>query len=355
MTLIDNLRHTTERHPAAVAVRMDDTEISYAEIKSLAARTARWLRDLGVAPGDRVAVSMPNLLHMPVIYYGILWAGGVVVPMNPLYKAREFAHVLADSGATAFFAWNGVAEQAAKGAADAGVTFVEVDPSNFLYEVLSHAATRATPRADDDTAVILYTSGTTGAPKGAELTHSNMMKNAETCAAETLLGLAAGDVVFGGLPLFHVFGQTVMMNTAFLTGATLTLLPRFEPRRALEIIERDKVTHMGGVPTMYVALAQFPDHAQFDTSSLTRCVSGGAALPVEVLSAFDETYGAAILEGYGLSETSAAATFNHAGRLRKPGSVGEPIEGVELKLVDPDWNEVPEGSDGEIVIKGHNV
>ncbi|MDY6811557.1 MAG: AMP-binding protein, partial [Actinomycetota bacterium] len=210
-------------------------------------------------------------------------------------------------------------------------------------------------RSDDDTAVILYTSGTTGAPKGAELTHANMARNAEVCASDRLIGLSTGDMVFGGLPLFHVFGQTCMMNAAVLTGATLTLLPRFDPQRALEIIERDKVTHMGGVPTMFVALSQYPDRDRYDTSSLARCVSGGSALPVEVLSAFEEGYGAMVLEGYGLSETSPVASFNHADRERKPGSVGQPIEGVELKLVDPDWNEVPEGSDGEIVIKGHNV
>ncbi|MXP19829.1 long-chain-fatty-acid--CoA ligase [Gordonia sp. HNM0687] len=355
MNLTNNLRHTAEDHPDVVAIKLDDTEITYAQLSGLAAKTAQWLRDLGVKPGDRVAVSLPNIPHMPVLYYGILWAGGVVVPMNPLYKDREFAHVLSDSGATAFFAWNGVAEQAAKGAAEAGVQFIEVDPATFVGQIAAHATARPTARDDDDTAVILYTSGTTGAPKGAELTHANMVRNAEVCADDRLIGLSAGDMVFGGLPLFHVFGQTCMMNAAVLTGATLTLLPRFDPQRALEIIERDKVTHMGGVPTMFVALSQYPDRDRYDTSSLTRCVSGGSALPVEVLSAFEDTYGAMVLEGYGLSETSPVASFNHADRERKPGSVGQPIEGVELKLVDPDWNEVPEGSDGEIVIKGHNV
>ncbi|MGV9713194.1 long-chain-fatty-acid--CoA ligase [Gordonia sp. NPDC003424] len=355
MNLTDNLRRTAERHPDVVAIKLDDAEITYAQLNGLAAKTAMWLRDLGVEPGDRVAVSLPNIPHMPVIYYGILWAGGVVVPMNPLYKDREFAHVLRDSGAKAFFAWNGVAEQAAKGAAEAGVTFVEVDPATFLGQVTEHSAIKAADRGGDDTSVILYTSGTTGAPKGAELTHANMIRNAEICADAPLVGLSTGDVVFGGLPLFHVFGQTCMMNAAVLTGATLTLLPRFDPERALEIIERDKVTHMGGVPTMFVALSQFTEHERFDTSSLTRCVSGGAALPVEVLKAFEDAYGAVILEGYGLSETSPAVSFNHADRERKPGSVGQPVEGVEMKLVDDAWNEVPEGSDGEIAVKGHNV
>ncbi|GAB91149.1 long-chain-fatty-acid--CoA ligase [Gordonia rhizosphera] len=355
MNLTDNLRRTAEQYPDTVAVKMDDAEITFAQLNGLAAKTAGWLRELGVQPGDRVAVSLPNIPHMPILYYGILWAGGVVVPMNPLYKDREFAHVLRDSGAKVFFAWNGVADQAAKGAAEAGATFLEVDPATFSGQVLAHEPIAVTDRAAEDTAVILYTSGTTGAPKGAELTHANMVRNAEVCASDRLIGLSAGDVVFGGLPLFHVFGQTCMMNTAVLTGATLTLLPRFDPQRALEIIERDKVTIMGGVPTMYVALTQFPDRDRFDTSSLRRCVSGGSALPVEILRGFEEAYGAMLLEGYGLSETSPVASFNHADRERKAGSVGQPVEGVEFKLVDPEWNEVPEGSDGEIAIKGHNI
>ncbi len=355
MNLTDNLRRTAEQYPDTVAVKMDDAEITFAQLNGLAAKTAGWLRELGVQPGDRVAVSLPNIPHMPILYYGILWAGGVVVPMNPLYKDREFAHVLRDCGAKVFFAWNGVADQAAKGAAEAGATFVDVDPAAFSGQVLAHEPIAVTDRAAEDTAVILYTSGTTGAPKGAELTHANMVRNAEVCAAERLIGLSAGDVVFGGLPLFHVFGQTCMMNTAVLTGATLTLLPRFDPQRALEIIERDKVTIMGGVPTMYVALTQFPDRDRYDTSSLRRCVSGGSALPVEILRGFEEAYGAMLLEGYGLSETSPVASFNHADRERKAGSVGQPVEGVELKLIDPEWNEVPDGQDGEIAIKGHNI
>lgn len=355
MNLAENLTATAERHPDRVAVKMDDVELTYAQLAGLAAKTAGWLRELGVRPGDRVGVSLPNIPHMPIVYYGILWAGGVVVPMNPLYKSREIAYVLSDSAAKVYFAWTGVADEPAKGAAEAGAECVEVDPATFVEQVMAHPAIELVQRDPQDTAVILYTSGTTGAPKGAELTHANMARNAELCAGDRLVGLSAGDVVFGGLPLFHVFGQTGMMNTAVLTGATLTLLPRFDPAKALEIIARDKVTHMGGVPTMYVALAQFPDRENYDTTSLRRCISGGAALPVEVLRGFEEAYGAMLLEGYGLSETSPAAAFNHADRERKPGSVGQPVDGVELKLIDSDWNEVPEGEDGEIAIKGHNV
>ncbi|KZM27987.1 hypothetical protein ST47_g863 [Ascochyta rabiei] len=334
---------------------MDDIEITYAQLADAAARTAGRLQDMGVQPGARVVVSLPNIPQMLVVYYGILHAGAVVVPTNPLYKSREFAHVLRDSDASAFLAWNGVTEEAGKGAAEAGVQFVEVDPQTFTADLARHAPVKQNPRDGDDTAVILYTSGTTGAPKGAELTHANMHGNAAVCAADRVVGIEAGDVVFGGLPLFHVFGQTCMMNASVLAGGTLTLLPRFDPSKALAIIERDKVTVMGGVPTMYVALTQHPDPTEYDTSTLRRCVSGGAALPVEVLRGFEEIYHAPILEGYGLSETSPVVSFNQADRERKAGSIGQPVEGVEMKLIDSEWNETADGEIGEIAVSGPNV
>ncbi|MFV0462096.1 MAG: long-chain-fatty-acid--CoA ligase [Nostocoides sp.] len=355
MNIADNLTASAQARPEGIAIKLDDIEISYAQLAGLAAKTAGWLRELGVQPGDRVAVSLPNIPQMPMIYYGILSAGAVVVPMNPLYKAREFAHVLIDSGSRVFFAWSAVQADASAGAQEAGATYIDVDPATFVDQVMAHAPIAVTDRDAQDTAVILYTSGTTGTPKGAELTHANMTKNAEVSTSKRLLGIRPDDIVFGGLPLFHSFGQTCMMNASVLAGATLTLLPRFEPGKALEVIARDKVTAMGGVPTMYVALSQFPERDSFDTSSLRVAVSGGAALPVEVLRAFDAAYGAPILEGYGLSETSPVASFNHADRPRKPGSVGEPIDGVEFRLTDDVWNEVPEGEVGEIAIKGHNV
>jgi len=202
--------------------------------------------------------------------------------------------------------------------------------------------------------VILYTSGTTGTPKGAELTHANMRRNASVTAT-SLLGLGPGDVVMGCLPLFHSFGQTCGLNAAVLSGACLTLIPRFSPSAALQVIERDQVTVFEGVPTMYVGLLG-AGAGRADTSSLRLCVSGGAALPVEVLHGFEKAFGAVILEGYGLSETSPVATFNRHDR-RKPGSIGLPIEGVELRLVRADDGSVPlpPGEVGEIVIRGHNV
>jgi long-chain acyl-CoA synthetase len=353
MNLAGNLARTAEARPDNIAIRLDDTVIPYAMMAQGAARVAGWLQELGVAPGDRVAVSLPNIPHMPIVYYGILWAGGVVVPVNPLYKSREFAYVLRDSEARAFFAWDGVAEEAGKGAAEAGCEFVSVVPAEFLGQAMAHSPVDLVERGEQDTAVVLYTSGTTGSPKGAELTHANMARNAEISV--DLVGATAEDVVFGGLPLFHSFGQTVMMNMAVLAGATLTLIPRFEPKKALEVLQRDKVTIMGGVPTMYVALTQHPEKADYDLSSLRICVSGGASLPVEVIRGFEAAFGAMILEGYGLSETSPVASFNHADRERKPGSIGQPVSGVQFRLIGAEWNDVPEGEIGEIAIKGHNV
>ena len=274
MNLASNLARTAESTPAAPAITFDETVVPYGMLAQGAARVAGWLQDLGVQPGDRVAVSMPNIPHMPIVYYGILWAGGVVVPMNPLYKSREVAFVLSDSGARALFAWDGVAEEAGKGAAEAGAEFISVIPAEFLGQVMAHEPVALVERDDEDTAVVLYTSGTTGTPKGAELTHTNMARNAEISVG--LVDVGPDDVVFGGLPLFHSFGQTVGMNAAISVGANLTLIPRFEPTKALEVLQRDKVTILLAVPTMYVALLQHPNRA---TTTCPRCASAPRAAP----------------------------------------------------------------------------
>jgi long-chain acyl-CoA synthetase len=208
-------------------------------------------------------------------------------------------------------------------------------------------------RDPSDTAVILYTSGTTGTPKGAELTHANLMRNADASIA--LFGFDQDTVVLGSLPLFHSFGQTCTLNAAMKAGAAVSLLPRFDAGKALEIIQRDRVNVFQGVPTMYGALLNQPERESYDTSSLRLAVSGGASLPVELLRGFEETFACKILEGYGLSETSPVASFNHPDKERKPGSIGTPIGGVEMKLVDGDRRDVAPGEVGEIAIRGHNV
>ncbi len=355
MNLAENVVGSAQRDPEHVAFRLDDVTVTYAQFDDATARIAGLLREKGVQPGDRVGLMVPNVPYFPVIYYGALRLGAVVVPMNVLLKGRETTFYLSDNGARVLFAWYDFLEAAETGARESGAELVTVKPGEFEGLLGGAQPVReVTERADDDTAVILYTSGTTGTPKGAELTHGGLYKNAEV-TARTLMYLEPDDVVLGALPLFHVFGQTCSMNTCVLTGATLTLLPRFDATKALEIIQRDRVTVFQGVPTMYVALLNHPDRDTYDTSSLRLCNSGGAALPVEVLRGFDEAFSCKVLEGYGLSETSPVASFNHPDKERKPGSIGTPIEGVEMSLFDDQDREVSGDAVGEIVIRGHNI
>jgi long-chain acyl-CoA synthetase len=353
-TLASGLLRSSQAFGDRPALRQGDTVVTYAELDDATARVAAMLRGRGIGAGDRVGIMLPNVFAFPIVYYGVLRVGGVVVPMNPLLKSREVAFYLGDSGARAIFAAEAFVDEASKGAADAGAECIAVIPGEFEATLAGQAPDVAvTERAADDTVLILYTSGTTGKPKGAELTQDNMARNAEVSGR--LFTVGPDDVIFGGLPLFHSFGQTCGLNTAVRAGACLTLLPRFDARSALEVLQRDRVTIMEGVPTMYVALLQSPDRAGFDTSRLRLCVSGGAALPVEVLRGFEEVFGCMILEGYGLSETSPVASFNHPDRERKAGSIGTPIEGVRFRLVDDQWDDVPAGEVGEIAIQGHNV
>jgi long-chain acyl-CoA synthetase len=329
--------------------------MTFNELDDASARIAGLVRDRGVRPGDRVAIMLPNVPAFAVAYYGVLRAGGVVVPMNPLLKAREVAYYLDDSGARLIFAWHAIADEAGKGAQAADADVIEVDPTAFADLVASADPVRAVAGRDwEDTAVILYTSGTTGRPKGAELTHANLVRNVDVLRTD-LLTLTPDDVIFGGLPLFHSFGQTCTLNAAVASGASLSLLPRFEPGQALRLLAEHRATVFAGVPTMYGALLGQPDRAAYDMSALRVCVSGGAAMPVEVLRGFEQAFGCKVLEGYGLSETSPVASFNHPDRERKPGSIGTPIRGVQMRVVDEHGQEVPQGEIGEIVIRGHNL
>jgi long-chain acyl-CoA synthetase len=350
-----NLTRTAAEHPDAIACKLDDAAFNYGLLDHASARVSAMLKSKGVGPGDRVGIMLPNVPYFPAVYYGILRAGAVVVPMNVLLKGREVGYYLSDAGVKILFAWHDFIRAAQAGAdAAGGVEIVPVKPGEIEGLIFEHEPDNDVAEQDgDDTAVILYTSGTTGKPKGAELTHANLGRNAE--CAMGLFGVGVGDVVFAGLPLFHSFGQTCTMNAAVRGGATITLLPRFDPSRALEIMQRDKCTVFEGVPTMYGALLNHPDRANYDVSTLRVCASGGASMPVEVMRGFEQTFGCKVLEGYGLSETSPIASFNHPDRERKPGSIGTPLAGVEMKIVDDDREDVADGEIGEIVIKGHNV
>lgn len=355
MNLAANLTRTAAEHADRIAIRLDDVTLTYAQLDGATQHAAGLLEQYGVEPGDRVAIMLPNVPHFAVLYYGILRAGAIVVPTNPLLKAREVAYYLGNSGAKLIFVWHGFAEEATAGAAQASAEAVVVEPASFQAAIgASPPVAEVVDRTGDDTAVILYTSGTTGQPKGAELTHAGLAKNVEIMV-EDLIELTPDDVLFGGLPLFHVFGQTCGLNTAIATGACLSLLPRFDPTKAFELLVRDKVTVLEAVPTTYVALLNHPDRASYDLSALRLCVTGGAAMPVEVLSGFEKEFGCIILEGYGLSETSPVACFNHPHADRKAGSIGTPVRGVDMRLVDDKRQPVASGEVGEIAIRGHNV
>jgi long-chain acyl-CoA synthetase len=349
------LTDTAAEHPDNVAIKLDDTELPYKFLDGASAHVAGLLREKGVEPGDRVGIMLPNVPYFPVIYYGILRAGAVVVPMNPLLKGREVEFYIKDPESKVLFAWHDFAEAAEKGSADTDAELILVEPGEFEDVVgEAEAVTEVAERDGDDTAVILYTSGTTGTPKGAELTHDNLLSNVETIL-DSLIEIQPDDVVLGALPFFHSFGQTCGLNSCMKAGGTLTLIPRFDPDKALEIIQRDRVTIFEGVPTMYVGMLHADSAGSADTSCLRLCVSGGSAMPGEVLRAFEEKFGCNILEGYGLSETSPVASFNHPDRERKVGSIGTPVAGVEMRVVDEDGADVDEGDVGEIAIRGPNV
>jgi long-chain acyl-CoA synthetase len=351
VNLADLLSRTAAAHGHRIAVELGDQSLTYAEFDKLAGRVAALLAARGVAPGDRVAVMLPNLLEFPALYYGALRAGAVVVPMNPLLKAREIAHYLRDSGTALLFTHEPSVSEATAGAQGTVTTVLPIGLGSLTDLLADHPEPApARNREEHDTAVILYTSGTTGSPKGAELTHASLARNAEICAT-SLVRLGPQDTVLGCLPLFHAFGQTCAMNAAVTAGARLTLLPRFDPNIALQTIQQRQVTVFEGVPTMYAAMLAV--HAQqpraYDTSTLRLCASGGASLPVELLHGFEAAFDCPVLEGFGMSETSPIASFNHPDRPRKPGSIGTPIDGVELRLIDE------KDGVGELCVRGHNV
>src|ERR1700761_6383382 len=350
LNLIDSAQRGAERP----AVRLDDAVLSYGALADLTAHVAGLLRRHGIKPGDRVGIMLPNVPEFALAYYGVLRAGGIVVPMNVLLKRREVAFYLSDPGRRVVLAWHEFEDEAGAGAEEAGAECIVVGPGEFEQRLAAAPPVREiAAKVGSDTAVILYTSGTTGRPKGAELTHANLRRNVEVMTQ--IFSIGPEDVILGALPLFHAFGQTCALNAALAAGGCLSLIPRFDAGKALEIIERDRVNVFEGVPTMYSALLARSDAADYDVSSLRLCVSGGAALPVEVLRSFEQTFDCVVLEGYGLSETSPVASFNHPDRERKPGSIGTPIDGGEMKVVAPGGQELPIGEVGEIVIRGHNV
>jgi long-chain acyl-CoA synthetase len=339
-------------HPALLA----DRRITYTELDRAARGIATGLRERGLGPGDHVALLIPNVPEFTMAYFGALYAGCAVVPLNVLLTESEIAYHLQDSDARLLIAHGSFADGAERGAREAGVPLLRCDAGSDGLDALCTRDPIDGPvqRSETDTAVILYTSGTTGKPKGAELTHSNLLLNAALVASR-VMGHEPDDVVLAVLPLFHSFGQTCIQNASIAVGATIALVARFEPEPVLALMARERVSFFAGVPTMYFALLHCPAARQHDLSALRVCCSGGAALPVEVLREFEKRFGVLILEGYGLSETSPVACFNLRTRPRKPGYIGYPVWGVDMCILDEQDRPVADGSPGEICIRGHNI
>ncbi len=351
------LQASAAARPEHIALRLDGRTLRYAELDRAARGVAAGLRARGIAPGDTVALMIPNVPEFTIAYFGILYAGCTAVPLNVLLSTPEVRYHLEDSESRLLIAHPLFGEPARAGAAEAGVPMVETaGDGEATLSALARSEPVGGPHATrpTDTAVILYTSGTTGKPKGAELTHSNLLLNCALVVPK-LAPIGPGLVSLATLPLFHSFGQTCVQNACIALGASFTLVPRFDPETVFSVLERDRVSMFSGVPTMYHALLHHRPAKAYDLSALRWCMSGGAAMPVEVMRAFEEKFGVQVLEGYGLSETSPVASFNVLDRPRKPGSIGYPVWGVEMCILDESDQPVPDGEPGEICIRGHNV
>jgi len=359
------LRESTTTAPDKTLVHFAGHEISYAQVDEMSGRFASQLIAMGLQRGDKIAVQLPNVPHFLFAYFGILKAGMVMVPLNPLLVAPEVAYHLHDSDSRVLITFETFAAEALKGASQIyGLqTFVlslsgaaAPQGATAFEQLLAGPDTLdIVALSPDDTAVLLYTSGTTGKPKGAELTHFQLFMNCTV--AGNLFGYRPDDIALAVLPLFHVFGLSSVLNIAVRFGGSMTLVPRFEPGAVIDAIESTRCTIFAGVPTMYFALLA-ADVEGRDLSSIRVGLSGGAAIPGEVIRAFEEKFpGVFVLEGYGLSESASTTTFNISPTERRVLSIGKPIWGVDLKIVDEDGNALGDGDEhvGEIVIRGHNI
>lgn len=369
------LEASAKKRPNGPAFTFQDKTLTYAEINGAANQVANGLINFGIRPGDKVALSCLNLPYFPIIYFGILKAGAVVVPLSVLLKTDEIAYHLQDSEAKAYFCFVGTEElpmgemgySGFNEASDCEHFFMimpspEMDSSiagtkTLGSMMIGHPLTFETRLTQEtDTALIIYTSGTTGRPKGAELTHSNLLLNAILSA--DLVTIKEEDTLLIVLPLFHIFAMTVLMNAGVYRTASCILLPRFDPEQVFGLMQKHQVSIFAGVPTMYWGLNHY-DNPKFDYDSIAGnlriAVSGGASLPLQVLEDFEKRFNLPLIEGYGMSEGSPVVTFNQMDVGRKPGSIGTPVWGVEVKVVDEAGKEVAEGEKGELIYRGHNV
>ncbi|WP_431277763.1 long-chain-fatty-acid--CoA ligase [Leifsonia poae] len=368
MSVASILAETAHRKPDNVALIFGPQQITYGELWDQTRGYAGALRSRGIGEGDAVALLIPNVPDFPRAYYGILALGAVVVPVHALLKAEEIAYVLRDSGAKLLICAAPLLGEGAKGAALAGIETLSVlVPDEKLAEApfarledeaaAAHPVDTYVPRDPFDTATILYTSGTTGKPKGAEGCHFALVEQVNVLSAGAL-DVTEEDRILGCLPLFHTFGQTCVMNLGFRVGATVVLVPKFDGATALSLMNENQCTVMTGVPTMYIALLEAAK-SNPERPPLRYGMSGGAAIPVAVIERMKEVYDIDVHEGYGLTETSPVASFNHRGMPTRVGTVGTPIWGVDVEIADAEVEGrielLPRGELGEIVVRGHNL
>jgi long-chain acyl-CoA synthetase len=364
-TLAGLVSDVAASNPTKTAIVFQDQPIPYAALNGMIELAANALAARGIGRGDRVAIMMPNIPQFVAAYYAVARLGGTVVPLNLLYKAEEVGYMLNDSGAKAIIIFEMFYPQAAEGIKAApSIEHVIYVSQGAAPEGTTHWAAlmdKAIPQRapvevkPDDVAVICYTSGTTGRSKGAMLTHRNFIANCEQCGNIPGFEYTADDSTLLVLPLFHIYAMNVGMNASFWNGGSIILMTRFEPVPVLEAIQKHRPTFFYGAPPMYVAWINTPGIENYDLSSIRFPGSGAAALPMQVLNRFKELTGLQILEGYGLTETAPVTHSNAASPQIKPGTIGWPIPGVEAKLVNESDEEVPQGSEGEIVVRGENI
>ncbi|WP_455448481.1 long-chain-fatty-acid--CoA ligase [Natrinema thermotolerans] len=372
--LVTNLAAAVEEHGDNTAIGYQGTETSYEEFWGQTGAFATALEERGLGAGDRVALYLPNVPPFLIGFHGTLRAGGVVVPMNPQYKSREIGHLLGDSEAKVVVALADLVPFVNEVQDETSVEHVvsiggEAEGAVTLEEFLEPGDPDVADRADDDVAVQPYTSGTTGQPKGVQLTHNNLASNANSAAKLIPDGIRADDKGLGVLPLFHIYGMTVTMNATLFNGGAFYPMPEWDAQDAVSLIEDEQLTIMHGVPAMYNDVINQPNAEEFDLSSVRLCGVGGSGIPVEVLRQFEELYEPKVYEGYGLTETSPITHFNSPIDGRRVGSIGKTVPGVDSKVVDEDFEEIPpveegpideEEADlrevtGEIVVAGPNV
>lgn len=361
MNLASLLVETAKKHPDKTAVRFDRNRISYGDLDKRCNRLANGLLDLGLGSGDRIVVMTPNSADYIAVYYAVAKIGATLIPVNFLYKAHELQHILADSKPKAFIGAAPYLDEITK-------TFKAIEAPPILIawnapegggfmdfeKVLSDKTDFALyPSDDEDIVHILYTSGTTGRARGVMLSHGNIRRNA-TIIADMRGVVDPRTTVIGVLPLYHIYGITSVLNASVYQGLTIELMPHFDPLEVIKVMEREEVSVIFAVPTMYNRLIQSAAERQPKSRNLKYCVSGGASLPVEFLQRFEKAFHTKIYEGYGLTEAPVCIE-NPYGKKTKQGSIGLPIPEYEAKIVDPMGVEVPQGAAGELLVKGAGV